>query len=291
MQVIPLPLPLDPRALYLQRLRPGKSRDTMARMLDAAQAWGCCRWQDWTYSKASTYREALRARLSPASVNLHLCALRGVLREAARLEPHARAGLLEACELAGLRNAVLPAGRALAASEVQTLWLAGKTRQRAILAILYGAGLREEEAVRLEVADFDPTARTLRVDGKGGKERLVPVPRFARFVEAWLLERGPEPGPLLCPVTRGGRVVVRRMSERGLAKGVARMVAAAGLAHASPHDLRRTCITALLDAGADLGAVQDFAGHANVQTTRRYDRRGERAKVKAAELLYAPEGP
>ena len=101
--------------------------------------------------------------------------------------------------------------------------------------------------------------------------------------------RGDEPGPLLCPVRKDGLVTVRRMTAQAVLYALRkRQEMAPGVAPFSPHDLRRTFIGDLLDAGADLAAAQRLAGHAQVGTTARYDRRPEEMKRRAAELLHVP---
>lgn len=161
-----------------------------------------------------------------------------------------------------------------------------------MLAILYGVGLRRSEAVALDVSDYDVESGALTVrSGKGNKARMGYVPSGAReAVALWLEARGEEVGPLLLPVLKSGRIVHRRLTDQAVLMILMKRAEQAGVKHLSPHDLRRTFISDLLEAGADISTVQKMAGHANVQTTTRYDRRGEKAKQKAAELLHVPFG-
>jgi len=101
--------------------------------------------------------------------------------------------------------------------------------------------------------------------------------------------RGAAPGPLFVPINKGSVLALgQRLTSQAIYDLLAKRGAAAKLADFSPHDLRRTFISDLLDKGADIATVQKLAGHAQVTTTARYDRRGERAKRKAVSLLHVP---
>jgi integrase len=96
-------------------------------------------------------------------------------------------------------------------------------------------------------------------------------------------------GPLFFPINKGGHILVGdRLTEQAIYKMLKKRAQEAGVKDFSPHDLRRTFVSDLLDAGADIATVQKMAGHANVTTTARYDRRPEEAKRKAAGLLHVP---
>ena len=146
-----------------------------------------------------------------------------------------------------------------------------------MLALLYGCGLRRSEAGALLLDDYREGAVTVR-SGKGRKERIVYAPAGGReAIEAWIARRGSWPGSLLCPVAKGGKIQrLWWLAER------------LRMPRFSPHDLRRSFVGELLDAGADISSVQQLAGHSSVTTTQRYDRRPEEAKRKAAELLQVP---
>ncbi len=153
--------------------------------------------------------------------------------------------------------------------------------------MLYGGGLRRSEVVALDLEDFDATTGVLKVNGKGNKERVSYVTNGARkALDAWLVHRGGEPGPFFVPFTKGGAILMRWMTDQSVLDLVVRLARRAGIPRFSPHDLRRTFIGDMLDLGVDISTVQQLAGHAQVTTTARYDRRGEHVRRRAAEMLH-----
>ncbi|MQA78958.1 MAG: tyrosine recombinase [Streptosporangiales bacterium] len=147
-----------------------------------------------------------------------------------------------------------------------------RIRDRALLEVLYGTGARISEAVGLDVDDLDLGNASVLLRGKGGKERMVPVGTYAaRAVEACLVRSRPvlaprgRGTPALFLNARGGRLsrqsawtVLQRAAGRARLKGV------------SPHTLRHSFATHLLDGGADIRVVQELLGHASVATTQVY---------------------
>jgi site-specific recombinase XerD len=144
--------------------------------------------------------------------------------------------------------------------------------------------------VKLDLKDFDPKENSLKIrSGKGGKDRLTYLGQGAgEVLTNWVSARGEETGPLFLPVNKAGRLMKRGLSDQAVLWILEQRGKEAGLAHFSPHDMRRSFISDLLDAGADIATVQKLAGHASVTTTARYDRRGEVTKQKAVELLNKP---
>jgi integrase/recombinase XerD len=168
--------------------------------------------------------------------------------------------------------------RPLTVSEVEAIVAAPgdadppAVRDRAILEVLYGAGLRISELVGLDVDDVDLEEGSVRVFGKGRKERIVPLGRFAvEAVEGYLVRArptlaGPKSGPALFLNQRGGRLT-RQGADRILHAAVKR----AGIdKRVTPHMLRHSFATHLLEGGADVRVVQELLGHASLSTTQIY---------------------
>ena len=161
-----------------------------------------------------------------------------------------------------------PLPRGVSAPEAADLMAVALTaRERALLELLYGAGLRVSEAAGLDLPDLDPEGRTARVMGKGAKERMVVFGAPCRdALLAYLAERVPPvSGTPLFTNARGGRLTVRSMHT-----AVTKAAEAAGLPPLSPHGLRHSFATHLLDGGADLKSVQQLLGHEDLATTQVY---------------------
>jgi integrase/recombinase XerC len=141
-------------------------------------------------------------------------------------------------------------------------------RDRAIVEMLYSCGLRVSELTALDVGSVSLEEGLVRVLGKGSKERIVPVGRQAReALRLYLDERNAPPdGEPLFLNHRGGRLTPRSI-QRHLKKY---LLMAGILKEATPHSLRHSFATHLLDGGADLRAIQELLGHASLSTTQKY---------------------
>ncbi len=156
-------------------------------------------------------------------------------------------------------------------------------RDRALLEIAYGCGLRAEELVRLDTTSVAFDAEELRVEGKGDKTRIVPAGEPALAAVTRYLERGrpalvSDPGEAALFLSKSGR----RLSTSDVRRRLAVWARAAALqGGVSPHALRHSFATHLLDGGADLRAIQELLGHSSISTTQIYTR------VESARLLSA----
>ena len=310
--LIEAPLARNPAAVYLAALDEG-SRRTMRQALNTLAAllgvtsqqdgagnnvtYLACPWGELRYPHTTALRAALAQRYAPSTANKMLAALRRVLQEAWRLGLLGAEDYARARDLRPITGEKLPMGRGLSSGELAALLAVctadrrpAGVRDAALIATLYSTLVRRSEVVAFSLEDYDAEQGALRVrHGKGRKARLTYLaPGAVAALGAWLAVRGSEPGPLFLPLTKSGKATLRPMRPQAVAEVLARRATEAAVAAFSPHDLRRSGIGDLLDAGADIATVQRLAGHADPATTSRYDRRGERAKRRAAHLLHVP---
>jgi site-specific recombinase XerD len=291
-------------AMYLTSLNSEAGRRTMAQALnvcagllsDNADALAFT-WHELRFQHVNAIRAKLTEVYKPATVNKILAAVRGVLRSAWQAGQMSAEDFHKAASVKGVKGETLPAGRELSQGEITALMATCEqdqtnagARDAAIIALMYSCGLRREEVVTLDLADYEPESGRLVVRGKGNKERTAwLVNGAARAMSDWLAVRGDDPGALFVAVNKSGRIMsYQNMTPKTIYSMLAKRATEAGVKAFSPHDIRRTFVSDLLDAGADITTVSKMAGHANVTTTSRYDRRPEEAKRKAASLLHVP---
>ncbi|MBD1836630.1 site-specific integrase [Coleofasciculus sp. FACHB-501] len=300
----PVPLTQHPAGVYLAGLGEGSQR-TMRQSLNVIASLltnGECDaltldWAKLRYRHTAAIRAALLQRYDPATAAKMLCALRRTLKEAWRLELMEVEDYYRAVDLPRIDAPEKQLkGRALSSEDVAAVMEVCQDskpiniRDLALVAVLKGGGMRREEVVNLELLDYNRAKGALHIrKSKRGKDRTVYLPKGAiSLLEQWLEIRGKEPGALLCPVRKGGRVQLRHMTPDAVLKIMVKRTKQAEIEAFSPHDFRRTFCSDLIDAGIDIVTVQKLMGHASPVTTAKYDRRGEETKRKAVERLEIP---
>lgn len=243
--------------------------------------------------------EMLRHRLiehygSFRSVNKALAALRGVVRQAWRMELMDSDRMTRLTDVKDVKGRRPPAGRDLSRDEVLrclSVWDDSPKglRNRGIITVL-SLGLRRAEVTKVWTSDYQ--LEHLNVHGKGHALRSVPLPGVAREELAlWIEARGRDAGPLFCHVRGTGVYPRRGLAPSTISYIVDRTRVMASLLHFTPHDFRRTLVGSLLTAGVDMPTIASITGHKSMDTVALYDRRRERRAKEAMEQVFKRRDP
>ncbi|EOI1395873.1 TPA: site-specific integrase [Citrobacter farmeri] len=252
-------------------------------------------WEQLNYAAVAKVRAALLDDgYAVSSVNMALSALRGIAQSAFNLN------CMDAETLARIRSVkrvsgdIQRKGRALDRQEIRALIQAAKQHQQpvrrcrdtAIVLTLCGTGLRAGELVKLERRDYDNGILTVR-QGKGRKYREIHVAdTVEKAIRAWLkVSPDKADSVLFSRIQRNSKVASQPLTTTGLTGILEQLQQTSGIARFTPHDMRRTFITRLLEQGVDINTVRQLAGHSDISTTTRYDCRGETMKVNASRRL------
>lgn len=269
----------------------------LARML-GVDAPSTVAWHRLGFAETSALQARLVAEKNPDAAKKVISSLRGVLKASKRLGLMTADAFDRAVELERIRGSRIRNVKNLSPGDLEKLLAATRSdskpmralRDRAMLALLAGGGLRRAEAASVTTSDLN--GRVLVVTGKGNKQRIVPLPEWATRSIAEFVERRGFTGPILTRVSQKGAVL-----RAPLAGGQATYIVARRLwrrAKLSPvgcHAFRRGFITGLLRKGVDISIVAKLAGHSSVDlTARTYDVRGVDDFTAAVDRLADPEG-
>lgn len=305
----PISPDVDSALVYLASLPSVASRKTaraslvrVARTLNIAdgigddgkqyESWLRVPWTRLTGKETTWIQAALVAANAPNTARVTMAMVRGVLRQAFRLGHITGDQYHRAVDTGTVKGKALETGRALKKEEVAALREHVSSLPNPYGAMVWvvfacglGAGLRREEISGLHEDCLDANGRLI-VHGKGNKWRAQPLPPDVRLaIDHWRTERaklGLESKGLLVQLARNGQLKDAPVAPEAVWRIVHDIGQDAGLEHFSPHDLRRTYCTRMLEQG-DLLQVSGLMGHASVATTQRYDKRGEEDRAKIVD--------
>tara|TARA_B110000211_G_scaffold156963_1_gene177825 strand:- start:1332 stop:2255 length:924 start_codon:yes stop_codon:yes gene_type:complete len=289
----------NPAELYIQTLDSPVSvknvtyaLNHISLMLSGKQCLHSFDWTTLTYQKITLLKsQYIKKGLSPNSINTYLALIKGVCREAWKTDMITTDSYMLIKEIKRVKSVKLCSGRSLHHEEIReivTYFQKLKSpigyRNAAIFALIYGAGLRVAELCNLTLSNYD--GENLSIIGKGNKEAIIPIPSFIRTIfDKWLGVLNKNDGFIFVRIARYGVIHQNNISPKSVRYVCNLARDALSISHFSPHDLRRSFATNLIETGVDLFTVQNLMRHTSMETTKRYDMRGEKTKRTAVELL------
>ncbi|WP_145587111.1 tyrosine-type recombinase/integrase [Yersinia kristensenii] len=264
-----------------------------ARILNKRSTAQTYPWELLDFGKVAKIRMTmLDEGYAVSTVNMALSALRAIAKTAFNFDQMNVDVLLRINAVVRVKGDTTRKGRALTRQEIRQLLKVAKSHQEparrcrdaAILLTLCGAGLRVGELIKLQPGDYADGVLVVR-QGKGRKYREIYVaPTLDKALTAWLAMSG-EGDALFKKIYRSGLPASKALTTAGVTAILEQLRITARVTEFTPHDLRRTFITQLLEQGADINTVRQLAGHSDISTTIRYDHRGDEAKVMASQRL------
>lgn len=289
-----------PVAVYLMKLNSKKSRRTMqcnlslaVKSLKESNDVLTFNWGLLTEPLVRMMLARVAKDHSPATVNTVLSALKGVAKVLWRQKILSNELYAEIADIKSYRGTRKGSGRMLERQEIRCLFDyldkvsdIRAVRDAAILSIMLGCGLRRSEIAGLKMEDIDLKERSFTVVGKGNKQKICYLPQDTlKRLTAWFEFRGTDPGFAFYSLKRDGSLVEKGLTDQRIYDIIKELCGEVKLKHFSPHDLRRTFASYLIDSGTDLITVRDLMGHASVATTQIYDKRDEKRKQSASEKV------
>jgi len=270
------------KSAVLVSLRSLESQRSYRRSIDDFVSWYCSEPRlSFNKTVVTRYRIYLEDRLlAPGTINVRLAAVRRLAYEAADtglLSPDLAAGIRR---VKGAKKLGMRLGNWLTVEEGRALWqlpnmhtIKGK-RDRAILAVLLGCGLRRREVIDLTLDHIQRREdhwAIIDLVGKGGHIRTIPMPAWVKqALDDWLCAAGISYGRLFRCVSRRGVVWGTKITEKVIWHVVKEYAKQLGVLKLAPHDLRRSCARFCHDSGGELEQIQFLLGHVSVQTTEKY---------------------
>lgn len=254
-------------------------------------------WSLIEYQHLALIRNTLKQEEKSANtINLALSAIRGVMKACFHLKLITAEQMLLLNGISAVRSQRLPSGRSLNKNELGKLHRSCKRdqtiigkRDYAVIALLLATGIRRSEVITITIDDYNTRTGVLNIQaGKGDKQRTAYLNTESRLViRHWLVERGKLPGSLFNPVTKTGTILSKTLSSQTIYDIVKQRSKQAKIERVRPHNLRRTFVTQLLDAGVDINTTRQLVGHTDIQTTARYDCRDQKNQQRAVRRLMS----